>query len=367
MKKAYVIPTVLVIALFFSMFIPDGFSASPSLFLRCEGNMDSENGLTPQQNRSVLYGPGVVGTGAQFTRLAFVVFENSGIWTREQGTFAAWVKPTTDYNTDIERHDIFAAGIGINFFLSWNGGLLSYSPTSGDFGGTLNFATNPTAGDHWINTTTPITSIFNDNDWHHVACTWGPAGKKVYVDGELKETDSDYSQLSESVNQIIIGANNHYGEGYIFHLSSWIDEVRFYTTQLSDSDILEIYSSEASGGTTDGGTGDTGDTGDTGGTGADGQCATFDIVTNTFHIPCFSIGTDSYWIDMSLASLNPTQFELSNYGQGITDTQCSTFDAVSNILHIPCYSVGTDSYWIDMGLFSSDPVIFELRNYGENE
>ncbi len=365
MKKAYLITTILIFAFCFNPFIPNSFAASPSLFLRCEGNMESENGLSPQANRGVLYGPGLMGTGAQFTRLAFVVFENSDIWVRDRGAFCAWIKPSTDYSTDTERHEIFAAGIGINFFLSWNGGAMAHLPHLGSFGGMLNFATNPIEGDNWVNTATPIASIFNDNEWHHVACTWGSAGKKLYVDGELKATESIYSQLSERVDQIIIGANNHYGEGYLFNANCWMDEVRFYTTQLGDSDILEIFTAESTG-TTDGGTGDTGDTGDTGGTGADSQCATFEISTNVLHIPCFSSGTDFYWIDMSLFSSNPVQFQLTDYGQGSSGSQCSTFDLFSNILHIPCFSSGTNSYWIDMGLFSLDPIIFELRDFGQN-
>ena len=45
------------------------------------------------------------------------------------------------------------------------------------------------------------------------------------------------------------------------------------------------------------------------------KCANFDFFTNSLHIPCFSSGTSSYWLDLKIINDNPVQLELTNFGQ----------------------------------------------------
>ncbi len=44
------------------------------------------------------------------------------------------------------------------------------------------------------------------------------------------------------------------------------------------------------------------------------NCATFDFITNTLHIPCFSAGSKSYWFDFSLTNSNPVTLQMKKYG-----------------------------------------------------
>ncbi len=45
------------------------------------------------------------------------------------------------------------------------------------------------------------------------------------------------------------------------------------------------------------------------------ECASFDFFTNSLHIPCFSSGSSSYWLDFKIINDNPVQLELTNVGQ----------------------------------------------------
>lgn len=44
------------------------------------------------------------------------------------------------------------------------------------------------------------------------------------------------------------------------------------------------------------------------------NCATFDVFTNTFHVPCFNAGTAIYWLDWELTGSDPIGLELKDIG-----------------------------------------------------
>ncbi len=50
----------------------------------------------------------------------------------------------------------------------------------------------------------------------------------------------------------------------------------------------------------------------------------------------------------------------------ITDDNCATFDIFSNTLHVPCFNAGSSTYWLDWELTGSDPVSLELKDIGSN-
>ena len=45
---------------------------------------------------------------------------------------------------------------------------------------------------------------------------------------------------------------------------------------------------------------------------------------------------------------------------------CSTFDIFSNTLHVPCFNGGSTMYWLDLELTGSEPVTLELKDLGAN-
>ena len=44
------------------------------------------------------------------------------------------------------------------------------------------------------------------------------------------------------------------------------------------------------------------------------MCATFNLFTNTLHVPCLEMGT-SYWLDLKLINTEPVQLELTGFGE----------------------------------------------------
>ncbi len=64
--------------------------------------------------------------------------------------------------------------------------------------------------------------------------------------------------------------------------------------------------------------------------------------------------------------------EPSNMCGSVDDTSsentdnCSTFDVFSNTLHVPCFNGGSTMYWLDLELTGSEPVTLELKDLGTN-
>jgi len=81
-------------------------------------------------------------------------------------------------------------------------------------------------------------NIEGDGLWHHAASTWDSSGNiKLYLDGILKETTVISGTFSGSFTTSSIGSNS-IGGGF------WkgnIDEVSFFDTDLTDSEVLSLY------------------------------------------------------------------------------------------------------------------------------
>jgi hypothetical protein len=98
------------------------------------------------------------------------------------------------------------------------------------------------------------------------------------------------------------------------------------------------------------------------------QCATFDFLTNTLHVPCFNLDTASFWIDLGLIGYDPINFEIKNFadnGSSGNLSECATFDFFTNTFHIPCFILENVSYWLDLSLVSYDQIRLQLANFGE--
>ncbi len=52
-------------------------------------------------------------------------------------------------------------------------------------------------------------------------------------------------------------------------------------------------------------------------------------------------------------------------GSGNVDGECASFNMFTNTLHIPCLDMG-ESYWLDLMLINSDPVRLEMTGFGRN-
>ena len=79
----------------------------------------------------------------------------------------------------------------------------------------------------------------------------------------------------------------------------------------------------------------------------------------------------SYRVYLQLVPGDPISFQLSDYGKNLNsdaheNSKCSTFDLFTNTLHVPCLDMG-NSYWLDLQLMPGDPISFQLIDFGENK
>ena len=76
----------------------------------------------------------------------------------------------------------------------------------------------------------------NDNEWHHIATTFGGGNKKIYIDGQLVGTASQSGSVSNSTTPLILGE--------VTSLTSnapRIDDVRLYGVALTAAEVAAIY------------------------------------------------------------------------------------------------------------------------------
>ena len=109
-----------------------------------------------------------------------------------------------------------------------------------DSGGHITFGVNP-GGSH---TTLRTAAAYNDGAWHHVAASLGAAGMKLYLDGVLVASDPATTSAQNFTGYWRWGGENLVGwpnAPATNYLTGTLDEVAFYSTQLSDLQIAEQF------------------------------------------------------------------------------------------------------------------------------
>lgn len=82
------------------------------------------------------------------------------------------------------------------------------------------------------------------NEWTHFAITWD--GTKVYrYSNGIKFSESDFNVVSVYHPRLWLG-NSTFGDRTLENSESCMSDFRFYSTTLSDADILDLYQSSAS-------------------------------------------------------------------------------------------------------------------------
>ncbi|MGB8437101.1 MAG: LamG-like jellyroll fold domain-containing protein, partial [Burkholderiales bacterium] len=71
------------------------------------------------------------------------------------------------------------------------------------------------------------------NTWSHVAATYDGATHKLYVNGELVNSQSQTGSIDVSTGKLRIGGNSVWG----YYFAGYIDEVRVYNRALSEAEI----------------------------------------------------------------------------------------------------------------------------------
>ena len=145
-------------------------------------------------------------------------------------TIAFWVKgwPNGGWEPMISKHGDSGQG--------WQIRRLSTSPNI------LSFTLRGTSGsDDW-----GVTQNINDNQWHHLALSFGTGKRKFYLNGILIDSTNDSGAISASGSQLVLGARDNSGNSanppaISKHSGIMLDDVRFYNVDLNDSDIGKIY------------------------------------------------------------------------------------------------------------------------------
>jgi hypothetical protein len=81
----------------------------------------------------------------------------------------------------------------------------------------------------------------NDDEWHHLATTFGSGNKKIFVDGQEVATASQTGSVTSSINRLILGDP----EISVIPDRPKIDDVRFYRGVLTADEITAIYNGGA--------------------------------------------------------------------------------------------------------------------------
>ena len=88
--------------------------------------------------------------------------------------------------------------------------------------------------------TATATTDINDNEWHHIVGTYDKTAMKIYIDGTLEDTNTDFSG-----NLPIVDGNLRIGADYQpipdNFFNGLIDEARIYNRALSADEIAEQY------------------------------------------------------------------------------------------------------------------------------
>jgi len=85
---------------------------------------------------------------------------------------------------------------------------------------------------------------YNDNQWHQVVATQGPAGMRLYVDGALVRSNPAYTTAQNYAGYWRVGGDNLNAwpnQPSSSYFAGTIDEVAVYSTALSATDIADQY------------------------------------------------------------------------------------------------------------------------------
>lgn len=187
--------------------------------------------------------------------------------------------------------------------------------------------------------------ILSLNEWYHVVLVINELVGTFYVNSVKSSSFSLDSIVSVEPATLIIG---HSRSGSSQYFEGLIDDVRLYDRALSDSEIQKLYNEQPGNSTN--------------------TCSESELSAQ------YEAGKQ-YCIDNPEdCGIDVGSNYHTGYDQGYIDGQaackdsdnCSTFEVFSNTLHIPCFDGGSATYWLDLELTGSEPITLELKDLGKN-
>ncbi len=209
-----------------------------------------------------------------------------------------------------------------------------------------------------------------DNLWHHITFTFDGTIVRVYLDGELNN-EFDCRSVSHDYFPGPIYWTTPYHDFWFGQTTSGhdyatfrgiIDEFRLYNRVLSESEIRQLYDIRDNYRCDDSYTEEDLDNARQEGYDS-GYLAGKQYCINNPSACGISTGGDyQAGYDAGYAACQSSCSSASS----VEPTTCASFDFFSNSLHIPCFSSGSSSYWLDLKIINDNPVQLELTDFGQN-
>jgi PKD repeat protein len=147
-------------------------------------------------------------------------------------TLSAWVnvhdRPVSSTNGYILTKGNDAAGNSYGIFISG-----SSSTTLS--AGLMTFSSGAPSG-RWASS---AAGSVTPDTWHHIVGVLHGQTMKIYLDGELKATNTASGIINPSAQSVWIGGQNRGGLPY--RITGFVDEVQMYNRSLSDQEISVLY------------------------------------------------------------------------------------------------------------------------------
>ena len=174
----------------------------------------------------------------------------------------------------------------------------------------------------------------NPASWTHVAAVWGGGYRKLFVNGQLLESEVRSGAINVTNSALVFGARDNSGNynsaspNIGNYASIWLDDVRFYNVFLSDNEVEQIYG---------GGMGDVGQpwisvTSSASATAATGMVFTYQI-TATNGPTSYSLSEAPSWMSVNTAtgeiSGTPTAGGVFTFKVGATNANGTDFKEVA--------------------------------------
>lgn len=90
-------------------------------------------------------------------------------------------------------------------------------------------------------TTNAVSVGINTNDWFQVVGTYISGSRKLYINGVLKDSDTQSGTISTNSGGMSIGVYGGYAGSRGYYYNGKIAVVRVYTKELSSSEVLQNY------------------------------------------------------------------------------------------------------------------------------
>jgi len=167
--------------------------------------------------------------------------------TSNEGSVAFWMKvaepPTSIYTMfwagDNETGGGFGAENEMHIHLEkeepgiWNGGECSFFVIADP--NTFIHSDPEKGGNPGVPPVNPI--LLGDNEWHHIAATWGGGFVALYIDGAVMWDTTAYNPTGYALDHIYLGQMANASRTYV----GMMDDVRIYEGILSSFDVEDLY------------------------------------------------------------------------------------------------------------------------------